>query len=100
MAEPWSIETEPDPADVQFLEDRIYDFNVEATGIGDGELLAVFDRDGDGRIVAGLYGRTWGGCCEVRDLWVAAERRGRGTDAALLALAESYLRKELPPPDA
>jgi hypothetical protein len=56
--------TEPRPAEIQYLEDRLYEFNSAATGIGDGEWLAIFARDEDGRIVAGICGSTWAGGAE------------------------------------
>jgi len=82
----------PDRDDVQFLDDRLYDFNVAATGIDDGRLLAIFARDGAGRVVGGLYGWTWGGCCHVRTLWVEESRRGRGLGTHLMATAEREAR--------
>ncbi len=42
------VSTEPAPGEVQYLEDRLYEFNSAATGITDGEWLAIFVRD-DGR---------------------------------------------------
>jgi len=50
---------EPTPDDVQYLEDRIYEFNAGATGVRDGEWLAILVRDESGRIVAGISGNTW-----------------------------------------
>jgi len=50
------IETEPKPEDIRLLEDRIYEFNVQATGIADGKLIALFLRDDKGAAVGGLYG--------------------------------------------
>jgi hypothetical protein len=44
---------DPTPNELQYLEDRIYEFNASATGIADGELLAFFVREDD-RIVAGI----------------------------------------------
>ena len=82
------IETEPVSADVQFLDDQIYAFNVEQTGIKDGKLLAIFVRDEDHKIMAGIYGWTWGGCCGIRYLWVARELRGQGYGRRLLLAAE------------
>jgi len=52
---------EPSDADVRFLEDRLYEFNVEATGQADGRGLGVFVRDEGGGIVAAAAGHTWGG---------------------------------------
>ena len=54
------LETEPKPEDVRLLEDRIYEFNVQATGISDGKLVALFLRDNNGAAVGGIYGWTWG----------------------------------------
>ncbi len=82
------IESDPSRQDVQFLEDRLTEFNFETTGITDGRLLASFPRDENGEIIAGLYGWTWGGVCEILDLWVRADARGRGLGSAVLAAAE------------
>ena len=87
------IETEPRPEDVQYLEDRIYEFNSAATGIADGEWLAILVRDDVGRIVAGIAGNTWGGCLEVRQLWVEESRRRHGLGTRLLEAAEQEARR-------
>ena len=55
---------DPTPDEVQYLEDRIYEFNSHITGIADGEWLAFLVRERD-RIVAGICGNTWGGTCEL-----------------------------------
>lgn len=78
---------DPTPEEIQYLEDRIYEFNSSATGIGDGRMLALFVRDG-GRIVAGICGNTWGGTCELRQLWVEESRRHNGIGTKLLQAAE------------
>ena len=82
------INTEPTPDQVQYLEDRIYEFNSRATGITDGEWLAIFVKDENGRIVAGICGSTWGGCLEIRQFWVEEARRHQGLGTRLLAAAE------------
>jgi hypothetical protein len=43
------VETNPTPNDARFLEEQLYDFNVQATGIGDGALFGVFLRGPDVR---------------------------------------------------
>ena len=87
------IETDPTLEDVQYLEDRLYEFNVGATGIADGAGLAVFVRDENRRIVAGICGNTWGGCCEIRQFWVEESRRRLGLGARLLDAAEGEARR-------
>ncbi len=77
------------PADLQFLDDQINEFNFSTTGIHDGELLTALIRDAYGNIAAGVYGWTWGGCCEVRYLWVREDWRGQGYGRRLLAAAEA-----------
>jgi GNAT superfamily N-acetyltransferase len=82
------ISSMPAPGDVQFLEDRLYEFNAAATGITDGEWLAIFVRDDDDRIVAGICGNTWGGWAEIRQFWVEEARRKQGLGTRLLEAAE------------
>src|SRR5215475_9487020 len=82
------VNTEPTPDEVQYLEDRLYEFNSAATGITDGEWLAIFVRDAGDRIVAGICGNTWGGCAEIRQFWVDESLRGQGLGTKLLKAAE------------
>jgi GNAT superfamily N-acetyltransferase len=87
------ISTEPTPGEVQCLEDRLYEFNYAATGIMDGEWLAIFVRDEADRIVAGICGNTWGGCLEIRQFWVEEARRKQGLGTRLLGAAEQEARR-------
>jgi GNAT superfamily N-acetyltransferase len=80
---------EPSAADVQFLEDRLYEFNAGATGIADGRTLGVFLRNELGEIVAAATGHTWGETCELRQVWVAEPQRGNGLGRRLLSAAET-----------
>jgi ribosomal protein S18 acetylase RimI-like enzyme len=80
---------EPSAADIEFLEDRLYEFNAGTTGISDGRSLAVFLRDERRHIVAGAAGHTWGGTCELRQVWVAAPFRGSGLGRRVMAEAEA-----------
>ena len=80
---------EPSSTDIEFLEDRLYEFNAGKTGIHDGRSLGVFLRDESRNIVAGAAGHTWGETCELRQVWVAASVRGRGLGRRLIAEAEA-----------
>jgi len=72
-----------------FLADRLYEFNVKATGYGDGRLLAGTFQDDTGEVIAGFNGHTWGGCCEIAHVWVHERHRGQGLGKALMQAAES-----------
>jgi ribosomal protein S18 acetylase RimI-like enzyme len=90
MKEMQSFEIEdPASSDVEFLEDRLYEFNAGTTGIDGGQALGVFLRDESGNILAGATGHTWGGTCELRQVWVAAAVRGRGVGRCLMKEAEA-----------
>lgn len=75
-----------------FLDDRIYEFNSNATGYFDGESFSSVRRDEAGVIRAGVYGYTWGGCAYVSYLWVDESERGHGIGTALLAAAEAHAK--------
>ena len=75
----------PSPSDIEFLEDRLYEFYAGATGVDDGRSLGVFLRGDAGSIVAGAAGYTWGETCELRQVWVTATIRRRGVGRRLIA---------------
>jgi GNAT superfamily N-acetyltransferase len=88
----WKLETEPALHDVEFLRDRLYDYNVEQTGRDDGQYLSIFLRDEEDRIVAGLYGWTWAGWLRITEFWVSPEERRRGRGRQMLLMAEKEAR--------
>ena len=53
------VETEPATEDVRFLAERLYDSNTEQPGVYDGQWLAIFVRDDQHAIRAGIEGWTW-----------------------------------------
>jgi ribosomal protein S18 acetylase RimI-like enzyme len=83
------VEENPDAADVALLDDRLSAFTIAESGHDDVRPVAVFARDGDGHVVAGIHGWTWGHCCELVTLWVAEPCRGQGMGRALLTAAEA-----------
>jgi ribosomal protein S18 acetylase RimI-like enzyme len=82
------VEENPSDGDIHFLDDRINEYNFETTGIRDGRVVSFLLRGRDASIIAGLYGWTWGRCCEVRYLWVRQDCRKRGYGKALMVAAE------------
>lgn len=75
------------------MQDALYTFNVQATGVSDGRMLSLLLRDARGRLQAGLLGHTWAGCLTVTELWVHSRQRGRGLGTQLMAKAEAIARK-------
>ena len=72
------------PAEVDVLEDHIYDYNRRATGHDDALGLAFVVRDGRQRVIAACAGYSWAGSSELRQLWVDEDYRGRGYGRDLL----------------
>ncbi len=84
---------DPSSDAVAFLEERLYEFNTEATGIRDGEGLGVFARGDDGELLAGVAGHTWGETCEIRQLWVGDPHRRQGLGSRLMRAAEAEAQR-------
>ena len=87
------IDDHPSKADIDELEDLLNEFNFATTGIRDGLELAIFERDDDGQMVAGIYGWTWGGTCEIDMLWLDESLRKQGRGTLMLRAAEEEARR-------
>lgn len=83
-----TIEDAPGEADLRFVEERIFAYNVAVTGYDDYRPLAVFVRDDSGAILAGLTGFTWGGALKIEYVWVHDDLRGQGYGSRLVRAAE------------
>ncbi len=86
------LETEPDPEKIHLLEEWLYAFNVEATGIADGQSFGLFLRGADNAIIGGAYGWSWGDTCFLRYLFVPAELRRHGHGTTLMRSVEQHAR--------
>jgi GNAT superfamily N-acetyltransferase len=93
MADPVLTRFVPSPSDLQFLEDRLYEYNSRQIGREDGQLFAFFIRDDRQEILAGLSGWTWAEACEIQSLWVHPAWRRQGYGRELLAAAEQEARR-------
>ena len=92
MPNPIITKTVPSSDEIQFLEDRLYEFNRAQTGQDDGQMFAFFIRNDQQEIVAGLSGWTWAHACEIQTLWVHSTWRGQGYGRSLLESAEGEAR--------
>lgn len=73
---------------IQFLDERIYEYNSSVTNQHDGKLFTKVIRDEIGDIIAGITGWTWAMIGEITLLWVKEEHRGNGFGKMLLKAAE------------
>jgi GNAT superfamily N-acetyltransferase len=87
------VEDSPDAADVALLEEQVAAAAIAAAGLGDEQEFAIFARDDDGRIVAGISAIVWGGYCELQAMWVKESLRNRGLAHSLFADAEEEARR-------
>lgn len=83
-----SMSTAPDRADLAELEQAVLSFNMARTGFHDDAVLGCVLRDGDGDLVAGLSGFTWGGYAMIEWLFVRDDQRGTGLGTRLVRAAE------------
>jgi GNAT superfamily N-acetyltransferase len=82
----------PPPDLMQAVDDGLDRFNEQAARLSDVRPLGSFARDAGGRVIGGAVGRTWGGCCELQQLWVDADRRLQGVASQLLRQFEARAR--------
>jgi GNAT superfamily N-acetyltransferase len=83
------VEDSPRAEDLALLEERVAAAAIAAAGMGGDEEFAIFVRDGEGRIRAGVSGIAWGEYCELQAMWVDEPLRGCGVARALMAGAEA-----------
>ncbi|HEV2366195.1 MAG TPA: GNAT family N-acetyltransferase [Caulobacteraceae bacterium] len=96
MSRPFQIEARDDftAAEIEALEDRLYEHNKTAVGRDDGRWIGFTVRGEDGALIAAVAGYTWAGYSEVRQVWVDPAHRRRGWARRLMeaAIAEARAR--------
>jgi GNAT superfamily N-acetyltransferase len=88
-----TVEDSPDAADVALLEEQMVAAAIATAGLGDEQEFAIFARDDDGHVVAGISAVVWGGYCELQAMWVKESLRSRGLAFALIDGAEAESRR-------
>lgn len=63
-------------------------FNNAAAPLDDVRPLVCLARLSDGTLVGGAIARTWGGCCELQQLWVEEAHRRCGIGRELVGRIE------------
>lgn len=70
--------------DALVVDEGLGEYNDGAAPLHEVRPLACFARQGDGPVVGGAIGRTWGRHAELQQLWVDPARRHRGIATSLL----------------
>lgn len=75
---------EPPAAALLAVDAGLEAHNRAAAPLDDVQPLAAIASLPSGEVIGGAVGRTWGGCCELLQLWVHPDHRGLGTATRLL----------------
>jgi GNAT superfamily N-acetyltransferase len=76
------------PEALAVVDSGLDEFNSAHARLSDVRPLHVIASGAAGEVFGGAVGRTWGECCELQQLWVAAGHRNQGTGGQLLATFE------------
>jgi ribosomal protein S18 acetylase RimI-like enzyme len=76
-------------AEIDALEDRLYEHNRAATGRDDGAGLGFVVHDDAGALIGAVAGHSWAGMAEIVQLWVDKAHRGKGLGRSLIEAAKS-----------
>jgi len=88
-----SIETTPQPSDVEALAEGLNQYGLPTTGTAGFQPLAVFARDRDGALVGGAHGQVNWNWLFVSLFWVSPARRHTGLGSKILAALEAAARE-------
>jgi len=83
-----SLEEHPDRQDIEFISQRLIEYNKARVGHDDGKRLVILVRDESNQIVGGLSGWTFWGWLAVDLLWVHEDLRRKGYGTRLIEAAE------------
>jgi ribosomal protein S18 acetylase RimI-like enzyme len=82
-------------AEIDGLEDRLYEHNRQAVGQDDGRRLAFMALDSRAGQVGAIAGYTWARMAEIKQLWIVESHRGQGLGRGLVEafVAETTRRR-------
>ena len=88
------LTTSPDEADVQFIRQGLQDYEAGVVpgvaGLEEDVDFAIFARDDNDNIIAGLRAHAFWNAMHIQLLWVADEHRAKNLGSRLLQQAEEY----------
>ncbi|EKD72363.1 MAG: hypothetical protein ACD_45C00693G0002 [uncultured bacterium] len=88
-----NYEKNPNPDDVQILNDGIIKEHKRKKDMKPLDFFAYFIRDEQGQIIGGCAGDNMYGGLYVGQLWVKEDLRGKGYGTQLMSLAENFARE-------
>jgi GNAT superfamily N-acetyltransferase len=88
----WGASDATTPDEAAFVDESLAAFNRAAADLATVRPLGCFARLPCGRLIGGALARTWGGCCEIRDLFVDEAYRRVGLGTRLVRLVEEAAR--------
>lgn len=78
----------PDQSLINFLSDKIAEFNWQNWEVQERLPLAAQMKDDEGTVIAGIAGRTFGNWLLIDTLWVSDQLRGQNIGSKLLQTME------------
>ena len=84
-----AITDNPDPDDVQFLENSLTEFNLRHAPPDKYQRLVVVLRSTGNHVVGGILGNTWWGWLRIDVLWIDEAVRGQDWGTRLMQAAEA-----------
>jgi len=87
------ISSPASPEEITVVEKGLQKFNEANSTEGEVKPLHVIANKKNGGVSGGAIGRTWGKCCELQELWVDAELRGKGVGTSLMRSFELEAEK-------
>ncbi|MFK4825767.1 GNAT family N-acetyltransferase [Paenochrobactrum sp. BZR 588] len=88
MTTEFEVTATPSADDLAFVGQQLSAFNDADVGASDRKSLAVFVRDENGKILAGISGYTAWGWLYIQWLWVDSSLRGQRIAGKMLQAAE------------
>ncbi|MEQ1953234.1 GNAT family N-acetyltransferase [Mesorhizobium sp. CN2-181] len=72
------------PAEIDDVENALYDHTRQAIGRTDARGIGFVIEDETGRTIGVAAGFSWGGICDLKQMWIDEACRGHGYGRALL----------------
>lgn len=84
-----TVTHDPDPGDVQIIENGLTTFNLQHAPPENYQRLVVVLRAADHHVVGGILGNTWWGWLRIDELWIDEALRGQDWGTRLMEAAEA-----------